>query len=263
MTEACRSSSIGRTEPAWQGPDKACADGVADRTPRMPTRTCDRWSWCCPCRKPAREPLRDCFKPMKSASPRTCQMKSAPHDRGDCTTVLRPQRKPQTWGEQVAGPGRVDTWHVVCWPRGGQSSDAVDTRVEIPSSSLCSPYVRTSEEWLSLVADFTTATPAEPGNIFVEWSRSVDNPNQFALAEAFSDRKAGEAHVNSDHLKKVMASWGCCPRLPDKGPGERCWCATNLSGPAMCPDRPCTSGDTREELPARRWSVFGFSAEAT
>ncbi len=34
-----------------------------------------------------------------------------------------------------------------------------------------------SDKWLPLVADFTTATRAEPGNIFFEWSRSVDNPN--------------------------------------------------------------------------------------
>jgi quinol monooxygenase YgiN len=62
-----------------------------------------------------------------------------------------------------------------------------------------------SEEWLSLVADFTEATRAEPGNICFEWSRSVDNPNQFVLVEAFRDREAGEAHVNSDHFKSAMA----------------------------------------------------------
>jgi hypothetical protein len=89
---------------------------------------------------------------MKSASPRTCQMKSAPPDRGDCTTALRPQHQPQTWGEQFLGRagGHVAR---LCWPRGGQSSDAVDPG-RLPSS-LCSPYVRTSQEWLSLVADFT------------------------------------------------------------------------------------------------------------
>jgi len=66
-----------------------------------------------------------------------------------------------------------------------------------------------SDEWLSIVADFTTATRAEPGNIFFEWSRSVDNPNEFVLAEAFRDREAGEAHVSSVHFKAAMAS------LPD------------------------------------------------
>jgi quinol monooxygenase YgiN len=66
-----------------------------------------------------------------------------------------------------------------------------------------------SDQWLSLVSEFTTATRAEPGNIFFEWSRSVDDPTQFVLVEAFEDADAGAAHVNSDHFKEAMAS------LPD------------------------------------------------
>lgn len=62
-----------------------------------------------------------------------------------------------------------------------------------------------TDEWLSLVEDFTTATRAEPGNIFFEWSKSVDEPNQFVLLEAFRDRQAGEMHVQSDHFKTAMA----------------------------------------------------------
>lgn len=60
-----------------------------------------------------------------------------------------------------------------------------------------------SEEWLSLVSDFTTATREEPGNIFFEWSRSVDDPDEFVLVEAFRDGAAA-AHVNSDHFKAAM-----------------------------------------------------------
>jgi quinol monooxygenase YgiN len=62
-----------------------------------------------------------------------------------------------------------------------------------------------SDEWPSLVEDFTTATRAEPGNIFFEWSRSVDNPNQYVLVEAFRDGEAGSEHVNSAHFKTAMA----------------------------------------------------------
>jgi quinol monooxygenase YgiN len=61
-----------------------------------------------------------------------------------------------------------------------------------------------SGEWLTLVDDFTQATRSEPGNIFFEWSKSVDNPNQFVLVEAFQD-DAAAAHVNSDHFKAAMA----------------------------------------------------------
>lgn len=62
-----------------------------------------------------------------------------------------------------------------------------------------------AEQWLSRVAPFTSATRGEPGNVFFEWSKSVEKPNQFVLLEAFKDREAGEAHVNSDHFKAAMA----------------------------------------------------------
>lgn len=62
-----------------------------------------------------------------------------------------------------------------------------------------------AEQWLTRVAPFTAATRAEPGNVFFEWSRSVDTPNQFVLLEAFQDREAGEAHVRSAHFTTAMA----------------------------------------------------------
>ncbi len=61
-----------------------------------------------------------------------------------------------------------------------------------------------SRDWLAEVTEFTQGTRSEPGNIFFEWSRSVDNPNQFVLVEAFQDDAAG-AHVNSGHFKKFVA----------------------------------------------------------
>ncbi len=63
-----------------------------------------------------------------------------------------------------------------------------------------------SDEWLSLVAEFTEATRGEEGNLFFEWSRSVDNPHQFVLVEAFRDGEAGGVHVNSDHFRTAI-SW--------------------------------------------------------
>ena len=62
-----------------------------------------------------------------------------------------------------------------------------------------------ADQWLARVAPFTAATRAEPGNLFFEWSKSVDRPNQFVLLEAFRDRAAGEAHVHSEHFKAAMA----------------------------------------------------------
>ncbi|MFI6639402.1 putative quinol monooxygenase [Streptomyces sp. NPDC050504] len=57
-----------------------------------------------------------------------------------------------------------------------------------------------AENWLTLVDDFTRATRAEPGNLFFDWSRSADDPNQYVLLEAFADSDAGAAHVRSAHF---------------------------------------------------------------
>ena len=60
-----------------------------------------------------------------------------------------------------------------------------------------------SDRWLDLVADFTAATRAEPKNLWFDWSRSVEDPNEFVLVEAFEDDGA-VPHVESDHFKQAM-----------------------------------------------------------
>jgi quinol monooxygenase YgiN len=60
------------------------------------------------------------------------------------------------------------------------------------------------EQWTDLVGDFTEATRQEPGNLWFEWSRSIEKPDQFVLLEAFRDWDAGGAHVNSPHFKAAM-----------------------------------------------------------
>jgi quinol monooxygenase YgiN len=61
-----------------------------------------------------------------------------------------------------------------------------------------------ADEWVDRVRNFTEATQQEPGNLWFEWSRSVDNPNQFVLLEAFRDGEAGIAHVGSKHFKTAI-----------------------------------------------------------
>ena len=60
-----------------------------------------------------------------------------------------------------------------------------------------------TDRWLDLVGDFTTATRQEPGNLWFEWSRSVENPHEFVLVEAFTDDGAGP-HVSSPHFAQAM-----------------------------------------------------------
>ncbi len=61
------------------------------------------------------------------------------------------------------------------------------------------------DQWPALAAEFTAATRSEPGNVFFEWSRSLDDPSEYVLVEAFRDADAGAAHVGSDHFKAAMA----------------------------------------------------------
>lgn len=61
------------------------------------------------------------------------------------------------------------------------------------------------DTFLDEVAAFTAATRAEPGNLWFEWSRSVERDDEFVLVEAFQDG-AGEAHVNSDHFRAGLES---------------------------------------------------------
>lgn len=60
-------------------------------------------------------------------------------------------------------------------------------------------------QWPQIVADFTAATRAEEGNLWFEWSRSVDDPSTYVLVEAFRDG-AAEAHVSAPHFAAGLAA---------------------------------------------------------
>ena len=61
-----------------------------------------------------------------------------------------------------------------------------------------------ADDWPRIVGDFTSATRAEPGCLWFDWSRSLDDPTEYVLVEAFRDGDAGGAHVNSDHFKQAQ-----------------------------------------------------------
>jgi quinol monooxygenase YgiN len=62
-----------------------------------------------------------------------------------------------------------------------------------------------ADAWPELSREFTEATRAEPGCLWFEWSRSIDDPTEYVLVEAFRDSEAGVAHVRSDHFTKATA----------------------------------------------------------
>ena len=57
-----------------------------------------------------------------------------------------------------------------------------------------------ADNWPTIAAEFTTATSAEPGCLWFEWSRSLKDPTEFVLIEAFRDDDAAGAHVQSAHF---------------------------------------------------------------
>jgi quinol monooxygenase YgiN len=63
-----------------------------------------------------------------------------------------------------------------------------------------------ADRWTELTSGFTAATRAEPGCLWFEWSRSVEDPSSYLLVEAFRDGEAGSAHVQSDHFKAAQQS---------------------------------------------------------
>ena len=63
-----------------------------------------------------------------------------------------------------------------------------------------------AEAWPDISRAFTEATRAEPGCLWFDWSRSLDDPTEYVLVEAFRDGEAGGAHVTSDHFRAAQAS---------------------------------------------------------
>ncbi|GAA0529855.1 antibiotic biosynthesis monooxygenase [Saccharopolyspora subtropica] len=61
-----------------------------------------------------------------------------------------------------------------------------------------------ADQWPQITAEFTHATRAEPGCLWFDWSRSLDDPTEYVLVEAFRDEQAGAAHVQSEHFKTAQ-----------------------------------------------------------
>ena len=61
-----------------------------------------------------------------------------------------------------------------------------------------------ADAWPEISAKFTEATRAEPGCLWFDWSRSLADPAEYVLVEAFRDGDAGAAHVQSAHFKEAQ-----------------------------------------------------------
>ncbi|WP_309647707.1 putative quinol monooxygenase [Nocardioides sp.] len=57
-----------------------------------------------------------------------------------------------------------------------------------------------ADAWPEISRSFTEATRAEPGCLWFDWSRSLEDRNEYVLLEAFAGDDAAGAHVQSDHF---------------------------------------------------------------
>ncbi len=63
-----------------------------------------------------------------------------------------------------------------------------------------------ADQWPQIAAEFTAATRAEPGCLWFDWSRSVADPAEYVLVEAFGDDDAAAAHVQSEHFRTAQGT---------------------------------------------------------
>ena len=61
-----------------------------------------------------------------------------------------------------------------------------------------------ADRWPEIAGPFTTATRGEQGCLWFDWSRSLDDPTEYVLVEAFRDGDAGAAHVGSAHFEQAQ-----------------------------------------------------------
>ncbi|MER7070502.1 putative quinol monooxygenase [Terrabacter sp. NPDC000476] len=62
-----------------------------------------------------------------------------------------------------------------------------------------------ADAWPEISRSFTEATRAEEGCLWFDWSRSLDDPTEYVLVEAFRDDAAGGAHVHSEHFREATS----------------------------------------------------------
>lgn len=61
-----------------------------------------------------------------------------------------------------------------------------------------------AESWPEIAREFTEGTRSEQGCLWFDWARSVEDPTEYVLVEAFRDGAAGAEHVQSEHFRQAQ-----------------------------------------------------------
>jgi len=90
-------------------------------------------------------------------------------------------------------------------PDGGSGDGEAETRMIFITAKF-TVLPEDAERWPEITAEFTAATRGESGCLWFDWSRSLDDPTEYVLVEAFRDAEAGAAHVGSAHFEQARKS---------------------------------------------------------
>ena len=119
-----------------------------------------------------------------------------------------PERDQRPRRGKVRGPGHPDALTArPCRDTPGRAAPLAQPVRPTPEDPLIYITVKfpirpeKADAFLDEAAAYTAATRAEEGNVFFEWSRSVDEPDTFVLLEGFRDAAAGSAHVAGQHVQ--------------------------------------------------------------
>jgi quinol monooxygenase YgiN len=67
-----------------------------------------------------------------------------------------------------------------------------------------------------LIEEITPPSREEPGNLFYQAQRSVDDPRLFYLYEQYADEAAYQAHMDSEHFTRLVKEEAIPELLEDR-----------------------------------------------
>ena len=71
--------------------------------------------------------------------------------------------------------------------------------------------------WRERIAKYAAAVRQEPGNVSFDCYESLESPNEYCIVEGFTDKAAGDTHVQTEHFKDFLVWFptviGAKPRI--------------------------------------------------
>jgi len=67
-----------------------------------------------------------------------------------------------------------------------------------------------ADEWLKLATWYAEQVRSEDGNEFFEFSRSIDNPDEYVCVEGFRDDAAGQQHMSQSYVGQFVDKAADC-----------------------------------------------------